>query len=114
MHYTLGTWITNIADQLIYPDEFEDALSELLYSDSYARQDYVFTYFRQYICKPNLSEDMYRLSAIEEGLTKGDERFYNLVKFYFRDNQSSIPLAIKPLFDNFKPRIVVEDNDLPF
>ena len=113
----LGTWLSNIADNLKSNKQFRYSLIKKLSSDDYEEIEYVMRYFRNNIFTFEEEPEYSLIHAINKGLNKGDKRFYDLVSVEFISIDSKWTEKIKDGFDNFEEKNLYpynDEDDLPF
>lgn len=113
----LGTWLSNIADNLKLNEQFRYSLIKKLSSDNYEEIEYVIRYFRNNILTFDEEPEYSLINAINKGLKKGDRRFYDLVSVEFISPDSKWTENIKDNFNNFEAKNLypyVNKNDIPF
>ncbi len=113
----LGTWLSNIADNLKLNEQFRYLLIKKISSDNYEEIEYVMRYFRNNIFTFEEEPEYSLINAINKGLKKGDKRFYDLVSVEFISTDSKWTEKIKDNFDNFEEKYLypyVDEDDLLF
>ncbi|MBM4300760.1 MAG: hypothetical protein FJ121_04400 [Deltaproteobacteria bacterium] len=81
-------------------------------------QDYIFAFFFSNLFELSEKPSISIISAIKDGLKKGDIRFYNSLRLVMEsDNYQGWKVALKPTYDLFKeiqPQFEISDDDIPF
>lgn len=116
----LGTWLTNVIPKMNMKTKYNLLLTKKLGSNSYNEVEYIFRYFGNYIIIDDEEPSNYLINTINNGLKKGDARFYNFIQFYFSYDPPAWTEKINEAYTNFKevklqPEYDYEDDDdIPF
>lgn len=114
----LGTWATNIKQQhYLLKYELIDTLLRKLRSSDITEQDYVFSYFFDYLTHLEDPPRPRTIRIITKGLDDGDKRFYDALFSTMEYGLKSWKEAFKKPFENFvesEPTREVTEDDIPF
>lgn len=115
----LGTWLSNIANDIKLKGEFRDLLIKKLSSNNYDEIEYIMRYFRNYIFSFEKEPEDSLINAINKGLKNGDVRFYDLISAeFFTLLDSKLFEKIKENYKNFEEKnlnsYTYDEDNLPF
>lgn len=112
---SLGTWLTNISDNLKLKSEFRRTILKKINSDKYEEVEYLLKYFKNDIILQDAEPEELLINAINKGLRKGDRRIYDLVNLDMSFSDYKWLEKIRESFDNFKEKKLYDiPEDLPF
>jgi len=112
---SLGTWITNISNNIKLKDEFRRVILKKINSDKYEEIEYLFRFFKNEIMPKNNPPEELLINGINKALLKGDKRVYELVYWDISFSEEKWTDKIKEAFEKFSEKQLYEDpDDLPF
>lgn len=114
----LGAWAKNFLCYFALKTDLVIALGGKLRSSNKHEQDYVFAFFFPKIFDLSDKPSVSIISAINNGLKKGDIRFYNSLRSVMESNDyQGWQKILKPTYDSFveiAPQFEISDDDIPF
>ncbi len=115
----LGTWLTNIIDNIHLKDKFNYLVTRKLSSEDYEELEYLFRFFRNSILSYDTEPSYSVINAINKGLKRGDKRFYDLVSVEMTFGDRDWTEKIKGNYEKFEEKDLLPsaddfDDDIPF